>query len=86
MAKHRIVMTTLTARVPDSIYNRIKSLADREEISIDQLVSMALSAQIAVMLTGESIAERAKRGNWKRAKEILAKAPAVEPEEIDKLK
>lgn len=55
-------MTTIETHIPDSLYQQVKSLAERESISVDQLVSIALAAQVSAWLTKDYIAERAARG------------------------
>lgn len=75
----------LTAQVPDSLYKQVEALATREKISVDQLVAIALSAQVLAWMTKDYLAERANRGNWERFQQVLAKVPNVEPEDYDKL-
>ena len=55
-------MTTIETQIPDSLYNQVKSLAERESISVDQLVNIALAAQVSAWLTKDYLAERAARG------------------------
>lgn len=78
-------MTILKAQIPDSLYKQVEALATREEVTIDQLVAIALSAQVSAWMTKDYLEERAKRGNWEKFQEVLAKVPDVEPEEDDKL-
>jgi 23S rRNA G2445 N2-methylase RlmL len=77
-------MTNLTAQIPDSLYQQVENLAQRENISVDQLVSIALSSQISAWTTQNYLQERAKRGSLEDLKQILAKVPNIEPEEFDK--
>jgi hypothetical protein len=78
-------MTTIETQIPDSLYKQVKSLAERESISIDQLVSIALAGQVSAWLTKDYLAERAARGSWDKALEVLAQAPDVEPADHDRL-
>ena len=78
-------MTILKAQIPDSLYKQVEALATREEVTIDQLVAIALSAQVSAWMTKDYLEERAKRGSWQKFQEVLAKVPDVEPEEDDKL-
>jgi hypothetical protein len=59
------------------------SLAERESISIDQLVSLALAAQVSALLTKDYIEERASRGSYDKALEVLPRVPDIEPAEHD---
>ena len=70
---------TLTARVPDSLYKQVESLAEREQLGMDQLVSLALSAQVSAWTTRDYLEERARRGSWEKSQAMLAKVPDVEP-------
>ncbi len=78
-------MTTIETHIPDSLYKQVKSLAERESISVDQLISIALAGQVSAWLTKDYLAERAARGSWDRALEVLAQVPDIEPEEHDRL-
>ena len=59
-------MSTLNAEIPDSLYKQIAELAVRENISIDQLVAIALSAQVSAWMTKDYLEEKAKRGRGER--------------------
>jgi len=78
-------MTTISTEIPDTIFRHAKSLADREEMTLDQFIAMALASQISVWEAGKSFAERAKRGNWETAKKILAMGSDLDPEPEDRL-
>jgi hypothetical protein len=78
-------MTTLHANVPDALYRQAAKLADQEKVSIDELVALALNAQISSWLTRESMEERAKRGSWKKFDRVMANVPDVAPPAYDRL-
>ena len=78
-------MTTINTKVPDALFRQAKKIAEREKISFDEFVALALASQISSWNVGKSFADRAKNGDWKKAREILAKAPDVEAEDFDKL-
>ena len=66
-------MSTISLRLPDSIHEQARKLAKDEDISINQLVASALSEKIAVLMTGEYLERRAKRGNRKKFERVLGK-------------
>ena len=76
---------TLQVDIPDSLVRQTNELAERQHVSVDQVVAAALSAQISSAPTRPSIAERAKRVNWQRVDEILDRVPANPPSPEDKL-
>ncbi len=77
-------MTKLNTKIPDALLRQAQTIANREQISLDQFIAIALASQVSVLETRQNVAERAKIGDWQKAKEILAKAPDVEPENYDK--
>lgn len=78
-------MTNLNAQIPDSLYKQVEALAAREDISVDQLVAIALSAQVSAWMTKDYLEQRAERGSWQKFQQVLTKVPDVEPEDYDKL-
>jgi hypothetical protein len=78
-------MTTINATIPDSLFRHVKSIAEREDITIEHFIALALAGQVSSWETAQEFERRAKRGNWKRALEILDKAPDVEPIPEDRI-
>lgn len=78
-------MPELNVSIPDALYKQVAELAGRENISLDQWVAIALSAQVSAWMTQDYLVERAKRGSWEQFQQVLMKFPDVEPEEFDKL-
>ena len=78
-------MSALSLRLPKTLHEQVKELAQEEGISVNQFVMLAVAEKIASISTIEYLEKRAKRGNRERLLEILNKAPDIEPEEFDKL-
>jgi len=78
-------MSNLNVQIPDSLYKQIKALAAKENIPLEQLVAIALSAQVSAWMTKDYIEEKAQRGSWDKFQQVLNKVPDVEPEDYDKL-
>ena len=78
-------MSALNVQLPDSLYESLKELAERDGISIDRFVAVAVAERISVLTTESYLQERAKRGERSQYEAILAKVPDVEPELHDKL-
>jgi hypothetical protein len=78
-------MKTLQAQVPDILVDEVKELAAKQNASVDQIVSLALAAQVSAWRTRESIASRANRVDWHKVDEILARVPDVPPQPGDEL-
>lgn len=78
-------MSALNVQLPDSLYESLQELAERDEISIDQFVALAVAEKISALMTEHYLQERAQRGDRARYKSVLAKVPDAEPEPYDKL-
>lgn len=78
-------MTTIHASVPDYLAKLAEEIAQRENVTVDQIVALALSAQVSgwnVRSDMESRASRAKPGGLKA---LLEKAPNRPPLPGDEL-
>jgi hypothetical protein len=78
-------MSTLSIRLPNSLHQHAKRLAESEGISVNQLVSSALAEKLSALDAERYLRERAERGRDVAIDAILAKVPDVEPEEHDRL-
>ncbi len=75
----------VNVKISDFLYKQTEALAVKENMSLEQLVSIALSAQVSAWMTKDYIEEKAKRGSWNKFQQVLTKVPDIEPEEYDKL-
>ena len=76
-------MTTLSLRLPESLHRQVKLLAEREGISMNQLLATAAAEKISALATEEYLMGRSARGSGQRFRKILAKVPDVAPLEGD---
>ncbi|MEX0648960.1 MAG: toxin-antitoxin system HicB family antitoxin [Balneolaceae bacterium] len=78
-------MSTLSVRLPESLHKRLKEMADKEGVSMNQFITLAVSEKVSTLLTIDYLKKRAQRGDRKTFDELLEKVPDTEPEEFDKL-
>ena len=78
-------MSTLHLNLPQSMHEQVEALAQKEGISINEFIMLAVAEKLATLATADYLAERAKRGSREKLLAVLAKAPDVEPEDYDKL-
>ncbi len=78
-------MSMLSLRLPKSMYRDLKEIAQKEGISMNQFITIAIAEKIATLETLDYLEQRAARGSREKLLEVLAKAPDVEPEEYDRL-
>jgi hypothetical protein len=69
-------MSSLSLRLPESLHRQARELAEREDISINQLIATALAEKMSALMTGEYLAERAARGSRKKFDHALRKVRA----------
>jgi hypothetical protein len=78
-------MSNLSLRLPDSLHVKIRELAEREDISINQFIAIAVAEKAAALLTVEYLEERAKRADAKMFDRVLSRVPDVAPLPNDRL-
>jgi hypothetical protein len=78
-------MSTLSLRLPESVHRKLAELAEREGVSINQLINSAVAEKMAALLTEEYLEQRAKRGSRRKYKAVLAKVADIAPADVDRL-
>jgi hypothetical protein len=78
-------MSTISLRLPDSLHEQIRKLANVDGISINQFISTAAAEKLAALMTVDYLEERGKRGTRQRFEAALKRLPDVEPADDDKL-
>ena len=78
-------MSTLSIRLPNSLHQHAKRLAQTEGVSVNQLVSSALAEKLSALDAERYLNERATRGRDVDINVILAKVPNTEPELKDRI-
>ena len=78
-------MGALSLRLPESLHRKLGEVAQREGISINQLISSAVAEKMSALMTEEYLEARAKRASRRRFETVLAKVPDVEPQENDRI-
>jgi len=78
-------MSTISLRLAESLHQRIRELAHREGVSINQLINSAVAEKISALLTEEYLESRAKRGSRRKFDKALRKVRNVEPAVADRL-
>ena len=65
-------MSAISLRLPDSLHDQVRELAEREGVSINQVITLALAEKISALMTEEYLGKRARRGNKKKFQRALA--------------
>ena len=78
-------MSALSLRLPKSLHEQLREVAQEEGISVNQFIMLAVAEKVAARSAIEYLEKRAKRGSREKFLEILSKVPDVEPEAFDQL-
>jgi predicted DNA-binding ribbon-helix-helix protein len=78
-------MSKLQLRLPDAVHNKVRKIAKRENLSINQMLVNSISNEIIRYETMQFFAERARDFNEQDFLDALQEIPDTEPEEKDRL-
>ena len=78
-------MSSISLRLSESLHKRVRELAKKEGISINQLISSALAEKISALMTVEYLQKRAARGSRKSFERALSKVKDSEPRAEDRI-
>lgn len=78
-------MSAISLRLPESLHVTAREVAQRERVSVNQLITLALAEKLSALMTEDYLEARARRGDRAKFERVLAKVPDVEPEEADQL-
>lgn len=72
-------MTALTIRLPDSVHSRIKELALRDGVSVNQFIASAAAEKMASVITLDYLRTEAAQGRREDFLAVLNRAPEAPP-------
>jgi predicted DNA-binding ribbon-helix-helix protein len=78
-------MGALSLRLPESIHRHIRDIAKAEGVSINQLISSAITEKISAIMTEEYLQKRADKANIKDMEAVLNKVADRKPLKGDEL-
>ena len=65
-------MTKIEAPIPDYLARQARAIAEREQIPIDQIIALALSAHLNLWRGADDMQTRARRANLEDFDRILS--------------
>jgi len=74
-------MSAISVRLPDSLHQMVRELAERDQVSINQFIALALAEKVSALMTEEYLSERAERGSREKFEAALSPVADVEPVE-----
>ena len=76
-------MSTISLRLPDSLHEHIRKLAERENVSINHLAILAIAEKVSALETADYILDRASRTDKKKFLRAMAKVADKSPDKFD---
>lgn len=78
-------MSNLSLRLPDSLHRKLREIAERDDVSINQFIATAVAEKAAALLTVEYLEERGRHADPSLIDRLLARVPDAEPVPGDEL-
>jgi hypothetical protein len=75
----------MTVNLPDNLHEKALEVAASKNLSMDSLVTIALTQSLSRLVRDPYLEERAARATGKGMSEFLAQVPTAEPPEWDRL-
>ncbi len=74
-------MSAISVRLPDSIHKMAREVAGEDHISLNQFIASAVAEKLSALTTETYLA----CGSVDKFRAALAKVPAIEPDEFDRI-
>ena len=78
-------MSAISIRLPDSLHRKVKEVAQRDNVSINQMITLAVAEKLSALETEDYLGRRAQRGSRAKFQKVLKKIPNRKPETFDRL-
>ncbi len=78
-------MSALSIRLPDSLHKKVKEIAHRENISINQMITLAVAEKLSALETENYLEKLGQKGNKDLYHKVLSKIPNRKPDKIDEM-
>ena len=78
-------MSAMSIRLPESLHQRLRELAKRENVSMNQLITLALAEKVSALDTITYLSERANRADRSSFEQALAMVVDRKPDPGDEL-
>ena len=66
-------MSALSLRLPESLHHQVRELAERDKVSINQFVTLAVAEKVAALRTLAYIEQRGQQGSREKFDRVLHK-------------
>ena len=73
---------SVAVNIPEELYRQASEIAASENVSVDELFASAFEERLLEL---ERLKSKASRGSYEKFMQVMAKVPAVEPPDFDRL-
>ncbi|HNV69098.1 MAG TPA: toxin-antitoxin system HicB family antitoxin [Candidatus Ozemobacteraceae bacterium] len=78
-------MSNISLRLPNSLHEFVRRLAEKDGVSINQFISIAVAEKVSALSTEDYLEKRAEKGNRQDFLKIMKKVPIKKPEPEDEI-
>ncbi len=78
-------MSAISVRLPDSLHRKVKEVAQRDNVSINQMITLALAEKLSALETEDYLGKRARRASKAKFQRVLRKVSDRTPESFDRI-
>lgn len=76
-------MSALNLRLPESLHRQVRDLAQRDKVSINQFITLAVAEKVAVLTTLAYIEQRGQQGSREKFDRVLHKIAEADLVPVD---
>ncbi len=78
-------MSAISIRLPDSLHRKVKEVAQRDKVSINQMITLAVAEKLSALETEDYLGNRARKASKAKFRKALKKVSGKEPENRDRI-
>jgi predicted transcriptional regulator len=78
-------VSAISIRLPDSLHRKVREVAHKNNVSINQMITLAVAEKLSALETEDFLGKRAQRATKARFGRALKKVSDRKPESFDKI-
>jgi predicted transcriptional regulator len=78
-------MSAISVRLPDSLHRRVREMAHRDNVSINQMITLAVAEKLSALETEDYLGNRARGGSKEKFQKALQKVSSKKPDRQDRV-
>lgn len=78
-------MSNISLRLPNSLHEFVRRLAEKDGVSINQFISIAVAEKVSALSTEDYLEKRAEKGNRQDFLKVMKRVPDNKPEPEDEI-